>query len=86
MSRHYHDESRAEDPYYLPTIEIFYLNINEVGDYFTDDLENEDLNDYVGYYYWFCLPGCMPDSEPFGPFETEELALEDARSDLEFGE
>ena len=34
-----------------------------------------------GWFYWFCLPGCMPDSEPIGPFDTEEAALEHARED-----
>lgn len=32
-----------------------------------------------GFYYWFCLPGCMPDSEPDGPYDTEEEALAAAR-------
>lgn len=32
-----------------------------------------------GWFYWYCFPGCMPDSEPSGPFETEALALADAR-------
>lgn len=33
-----------------------------------------------GWFYWFCLPGCLPDSEPMGPFETEAEALSDARN------
>lgn len=33
----------------------------------------------TGWFYWFCLPGCLPDSEPFGPFSTESEALADAR-------
>lgn len=32
----------------------------------------------AGYYWWTCCPGCMPDSEASGPFETEEEANEDA--------
>ena len=24
-----------------------------------------------GYYFWYCLPGCLPDSEPYGPFASE---------------
>ena len=32
-----------------------------------------------GWFYWFCFPGCLPDSEPKGPFETEAEALADAR-------
>ena len=27
-----------------------------------------------GWFYWYCLPGCMPDSEPFGPFATAQEA------------
>ena len=23
-----------------------------------------------GWYYWYCVPGCLPDSEPFGPYES----------------
>lgn len=33
----------------------------------------------AGYYFWFCFPGCLPDSEPFGPYETEEEAIAAAR-------
>lgn len=33
----------------------------------------------TGWFYWFCLPGCLPDSTAFGPFETEDAAMEDAR-------
>jgi hypothetical protein len=36
-----------------------------------------------GWYWWSCFPGCMPDSEPCGPFATEAAALEDARSGLD---
>jgi hypothetical protein len=36
---------------------------------------------HVGWFYWFCMPGCMPDTEPIGPFDSEAEALEDARKD-----
>ena len=40
-----------------------------------------------GWYYWYCFPGCLPDSDPIGPFATKADALADARSaDLEVGE
>jgi hypothetical protein len=32
----------------------------------------------IGYYWWPCFPGCLPDSEPMGPFNTELEAYEDA--------
>lgn len=33
-----------------------------------------------GYYYWSCFPGCLPDSDPNGPFKTKAEALADAQS------
>ena len=38
----------------------------------------EEIN--TGWFYWFCFPGCMPDSEPSGPFTTETEALADIQS------
>lgn len=34
-----------------------------------------------GWFWWTCLPGCLPDSEPFGPFASELEAIDDARED-----
>lgn len=31
-----------------------------------------------GFYWWACYPGYLPDSEPYGPFETPQEAYEDA--------
>lgn len=36
-----------------------------------------------GWFYWFCFPGCLPDSDPVGPFATEADALADAREGVE---
>jgi hypothetical protein len=36
-----------------------------------------------GWFYWYCMPGCLPDSEPIGVFTTEAEALEHARQDAE---
>lgn len=38
---------------------------------------NDDLPN--GFYWHACFPGCMPDGEPNGPFETEEQALQNAQ-------
>lgn len=32
-----------------------------------------------GFYWQACFPGCLPDSEPVGPFKSYAAALEDAR-------
>jgi hypothetical protein len=32
-----------------------------------------------GWYWWACFPGCLPDSDPNGPFATKAQALADAQ-------
>lgn len=65
----YSDPNRKNDPHALPDIEIFF------NDSFVDD-DGERLGN--GFYYWHCFPGCLPDSEPIGPFASEDSALADA--------
>jgi hypothetical protein len=43
------------------------------SDLFTESAE------LAGWYYWYCFPGCMPDSNPFGPYPTEAEALHAAQ-------
>ena len=31
-----------------------------------------------GWYWWACFPGCLPDGDPAGPFESEKNAIDDA--------
>ena len=31
-----------------------------------------------GWYWDACYPGCLPDGDPAGPFETEALAMANA--------
>ena len=33
----------------------------------------------IGWFWWTCFPGCLPDSEPVGPFATEQDAIDDAQ-------
>jgi hypothetical protein len=32
----------------------------------------------AGWYWWTCVPGCMPDSDAFGPFPSAAVARRDA--------
>ncbi len=34
-----------------------------------------------GYYWQACFPGCLPDGEPVGPFDSEDEAIEAARDE-----
>jgi hypothetical protein len=36
-----------------------------------------------GWFYWYCQPGCLPDSDAMGPFATRAEALDDARANFE---
>ena len=36
-----------------------------------------------GWFWWTCLPGCLPDSCATGPFNSYEEALADARTSYE---
>lgn len=47
----------------------------------------EKLLDYIvaehgvegGWFFWFCFPGCLPESTPFGPYASQADALAAAR-------
>lgn len=34
-----------------------------------------------GWFWWACVPGCLPDGPPIGPFDSYEEALADARNE-----
>ena len=43
-------------------------------------------HEQAGRYWWPCLPGCLPgclpsSDIPFGPFATEQEAIDDARNE-----
>jgi hypothetical protein len=81
MSYHqFHDESG--EPY--GSFETFHWSLAEAEQEdphqwdalgLPDDTEPADR---VGWYWWSCFPGCLPDGDPVGPFETEEEAVQDA--------
>jgi hypothetical protein len=72
MTQAYSNPEREEDKYSLPDVEIFYMS--------QDDIDMESFSDAVpGWYWWSCFPGCLPDGDPVGPFDTEEEALQDAQ-------
>jgi len=79
MSQHYSDESREEETYSLPDVEVFYVDTEEATENATGSAcDDDDERDYLvreGWYFWHCFPGCMPDSDPSGPYETEEAAI-----------
>ena len=73
--RHYTDSEREDETHALPDLETFELDAQEIERW---NMEGHELSG-PGWYYWFCFPGCLPDSDAYGPFETEEIAIDDAR-------
>ena len=71
----YSDPSRADDPWTLPNVEVVHRDESEnTSD--TVFFNEDDQQPYgTGWYWWTCLPGCMPDSSPFGPYPTEAAAI-----------
>ena len=44
-------------------------------------VEEEEIKG--GWFYWFCFPGCLPDSGPIGPFESAKEAKREAQGHRE---
>ena len=86
----YSDPKRESETYALPDIEVWQYTTSEGDDpeecpAHHDAAREEDAHgpDCDGWYWWSCFPGCMPDSDPVGPFATEAEALEDARDGMD---
>lgn len=68
----------TEDGEKYGSFEVFFHDGQRVAD--GDCWADEDGNPMpAGWYWWACFPGCMPDSDPHGPFDTEEDAEADAK-------
>ncbi len=66
MSYYTIDKSRENDPHALADVEIFKADHGDEG---------------MRYWYQYGFPGCMHESDPVGPFDTEQEALAAARED-----
>ena len=76
----YSDPTRSNEPHSLPDVEVFYIGPGGTPAVnFTDWDNPEDSAPENGWYWWNCFPGCLPDSEPMGPFATEAEAIADAQ-------
>ncbi len=41
----------------------------------------EELSIKGGWFYQYCFPGCLPDSDPVGPFASPQLAEKAAQDE-----
>ena len=81
MSQFYSELERENDTYALPDCQVFYRTRTENKEYEFLDPDGKTMPN--GWYYWYCFPGCMPDSDPWGPYATKEDAIADARENAE---
>lgn len=87
MSQVYSNPKRESDPYALPDVEVFYMDEIDCKRRQEEyemglSLNTPEVFEFTpGWYWWACLPGCLPDSDPIGPFDTEQDAIDDAQSD-----
>ena len=78
------DESGSWEIFYMSEPEM--LEWLETPDSVWAGFYNEDCDASIGdaakrlagWWWWSCFPGCMPEGDPAGPFETKEAALADA--------
>ena len=47
--------------------------------FWVDQWEESDTNSEPGWYWWPCFPGCLPDTDAVGPFDTAKQAFDNAR-------
>lgn len=71
---------RDEDEYHMPACfecgqEATLLPL-EAGEHAS---VRADKTERIGFWYWHCFPGCMPESDAEGPFASYETALAHAR-------
>lgn len=60
-------------------VEIFKVNASEAND--KDSVfwnSDDDETRGPGWYFWWSMPGCMPDSDAFGPYPTMDEAEKEA--------
>jgi hypothetical protein len=90
MSMIYSDPTRETEPAALPNVETFYQEGFHCDNCDTDAFDGDECmcdeapeegesSTISGWYWQAGFPGCLPDGEPTGPFETEAEAIADAQ-------
>lgn len=98
MAQHYSDQTQEDNPTALPDVEVFEAEhdacrlceqtiifaesevVAECGECGMQSFRTKQTK--RGWFYWFGFPGCLPDSEPGGPYDSEQAALDAARDSV----
>lgn len=87
MSYHYSDPGRETEVHALPNVEVFEATGYQCSD--CDEITLDDPTGVFscatcgsvcgglidGWFFAYGFPGCLRDSDPLGPYDTEEEAL-----------
>lgn len=75
---HQFHAEETQEPY--GSFEVFWHDgsPDSMAEHASDIPDEEPETFKPGWYWWACFPGCMPDSEPNGPFAYSRQAHEDA--------
>ena len=68
----FHDDEGFND---YGSFETFYVSPDQARKKLPEEAFGEP-----GWYWWPCFPGCLPDGEASGPFESEKSAINDAQT------
>jgi hypothetical protein len=64
-----------------PEFRLASMNSRNRENMFDTMIEEEGLQG--GWFYWYCFPGCLPDSEPVGPYATWQAAKTAAQEEAQ---
>jgi len=67
----YNDPARETGEHALPDVEVFHSS------HYAGNVHQAMT---PGWYWRSCFPGCLPDGDPPGPFDTKAEALADAQA------
>jgi hypothetical protein len=90
MAQFYLDPRRESETTALPDAEVFHMSEDDIREAGPDSVWYETEGNYTGqpfvpgWYWWACFPGCLPDGEPNGPFDSEVKAVANARAGISF--
>jgi hypothetical protein len=68
----------AQRPLYEPLSDADPRTGDSIEIFFADEVLAKSLGARMGWFWWACRPGLLPDCPPKGPFATGYLACGDA--------
>jgi hypothetical protein len=61
-----------------PLYDVDWINGRAIEVFYADEGLARAIGSSVGWYWWECHPGCLPEGDAFGPFPTSYRAYRDA--------